>query len=480
MAVLTNTQEIILATIGMASSITSISCSSCILYFVTQQNERNTYLRVLFGMSIMDIINSATFAIQPYLSPKSDDRFLAHGNEATCTMLGFFAQLGIGGILYNGMLSANFMLSICYGFKQTFLERRVEPWMHLIAVLWPLITAITMIPLGLYNELQIGFGCYVGEYPEGCTDDPNLTCYGQIFGWIFAGAPMLLVLGFLIVSNIAIYCEVRASVETSGRYADGARQQAQKTKQVGSQATLYAMTFFNTVVWQVAIRGIEATELVTRETESDMFWVLVLASLFYPLQGFWNLLLYIKPVYTRNRKRNPSLSRRACFWKALQGEKVSAGTLWPASRISLQLQRQALRHINDGPEAGGLIEEEIGPTCLTANIEYIEDCDEDAPVQSFEVETKGAEHEQQEGCKALQSEPAVANRSFSIRAFNYSFQQRSKSHCAHFRSSGQGPPSRNASCLGRIENEKRLGIAIDKTERPTLLELASSIRIVQP
>lgn len=327
MAVLTNGQAISLTSISVLSSLLSITCSSIILYFIRRRQkegslpQNTTYHRLLFGLSVMDIINSATFMLQPVLAPKSSnggdsENVVSHGNDATCTLVGFLAQFGIAAILYNGMLNCNFMLIICFGYEPSQLARQVEPWMHGVAILWPLLTGIAMIPMEVYEQIEIGLGCYVVANPSSCTDGTQLACYSQLFGWAFGGGPLFLVVFFLLISNIMIYCKVRLAVKRSSRYEIAGRE-LKKTRQVASQATLYVVACFNTVVWQLSIRGVESLELVTKEDESEFFWLMVLVSTFYPLQGFWNLLIYVRPKYMRFRCRYPRYSRRACLWKAL-------------------------------------------------------------------------------------------------------------------------------------------------------------------
>eukprot|EP00542_Grammatophora_oceanica_P012365 CAMPEP_0194040160 /NCGR_PEP_ID=MMETSP0009_2-20130614/12208_1 /TAXON_ID=210454 /ORGANISM="Grammatophora oceanica, Strain CCMP 410" /LENGTH=154 /DNA_ID=CAMNT_0038683209 /DNA_START=182 /DNA_END=646 /DNA_ORIENTATION=+ len=56
----------------------------------------------------------------------------------------------------------------------------------------------------------------------------------------------------------------------------------------------------------------DSNESVTKETESKIFSVLVLHSIFSPLQGFWNLLIYKRRKYIKYRRENPDETR----WQA--------------------------------------------------------------------------------------------------------------------------------------------------------------------
>ena len=71
---------------------------------------------------------------------------------------------------------------------------------------------------------------------------------------------------------------------------------------------------------------------VTREQESSVFGLLVAMHLFYPLQGFWNFLIYVRPRYMKWRRREPYMSRWFCFQQALNRDNMLLGSTAFASQ----------------------------------------------------------------------------------------------------------------------------------------------------
>ena len=45
------------------------------------------------------------------------------------------------------------------------IRKRVEPFLHAICILFALITASVGVGIDLYQELQLGLVCWIGDYP---------------------------------------------------------------------------------------------------------------------------------------------------------------------------------------------------------------------------------------------------------------------------------------------------------------------------
>jgi hypothetical protein len=130
----------------------------------------------MLGMSISDMITSFFgFFLSTWPMPK--DTWLAYGavgSAATCSMQGFFFQLGIAATpLYNCALAYFYLMKIIYGWNDRKLLV-IEPFLHAIPVLFALTTAIAGLVLKLYNPDHLGSMCWINEYPTYCST--NLTC----------------------------------------------------------------------------------------------------------------------------------------------------------------------------------------------------------------------------------------------------------------------------------------------------------------
>ena len=293
------------------------------------------YDRLLLGLSMCDIISSLTYALTPFLLPRdTSDRAWASGTEATCTALGFLTQFSYSALVYNGLLSLYYLLTVRYAVKRRDFEAYYERYMHFGVVSFFCITAALGAMIGLYNEIDLGPGCWIRDYPRGCYENDNVDCIGHYFGWIFTGLPGLATLMLVIINNLVIYFHVRRVLSarptaagtndptSSGRprnlttIRDDIRYKAH-IKEVASQGILYVMSFLLCFSCHFVLRVLESSGFQADTREGEVFWLLVLDSILRPLQGFINCLVYTRPNYIRLRNAFPDqpmlwLMMKAC------------------------------------------------------------------------------------------------------------------------------------------------------------------------
>lgn len=159
MAPLNDTQEKIMYLVGPISAALSVVGSSTILYMLYLRKKKDPYQRILGVMSLNDILFSTTAACMPFLLPESGGRVWAFGDQASCNVMGFFAQFGMATYLYNINLSLYFNLTIVHCMSKTRFARLAEPWMHGISIGFPLVTAIAGLALQLHDETPVGLNC---------------------------------------------------------------------------------------------------------------------------------------------------------------------------------------------------------------------------------------------------------------------------------------------------------------------------------
>lgn len=71
----------------------------------------------------------------------------------------------------------------------------------------------------------------------------------------------------------------------------------------------------------VVLRIMDSLDFDT-EDENQLFPLLLMQSIFWPLQGFWNLMCFVRPSYLVTRREFPNETRWWAFWRALHGAKV--------------------------------------------------------------------------------------------------------------------------------------------------------------
>jgi hypothetical protein len=163
--------------------------------------------RLLLGMSICDIILSLQLALGNFMRPEdTSNRVWAYGNDATCTASGFFGQLSLSAIIYNGMLSFYFLLAR-FHLSNKEIATWIEPLMHMVSIGYPLVTASVGAVLGFFSEPELGLGCVVNDHPRNCGSSPGKTgeyCVSVTIGWIYMGIPRLTTGTAIVCNNVVM------------------------------------------------------------------------------------------------------------------------------------------------------------------------------------------------------------------------------------------------------------------------------------
>ena len=427
---LSATQMKLLSVLSIVPVLMSVTGSLTIISMVISskrlRTKTTTYRRLLLGLSIIDVLVSASYPFWWFLLPReypdqphhaSNDRVWAFGNNTTCQILGFFQQIGLGTVAYNGMLSFYFLLTVRYGWRE---EHFIKKWklplsswfppsclcchtyqgiisvdrvMHLLAAGFPFVGAVVGLAYGFYGPSDIGPGCWINDYPRNCGYDIGETgepCISQMLAYIFGGSIVFPSLIAITTNHIIIYRHVRKTVLTSRRrnsvtslyqnqrkhpqqeHGEGitldsspsrasstlnqepkrhrqrrrsslakiseiqkerrrrrrngnqhAKNQIERVKEVATQGLLYVAAGFATAIWTLLIKNIEGQGGEASD-ESRLFWLLCLQSLLGPLQGMFNLLIFVRPNYLRIRK-SKEFRNQTRWWalrRAIYGEAV--------------------------------------------------------------------------------------------------------------------------------------------------------------
>ena len=118
-----------------------------------------------------------------------------------------------------------------------------------------------------------------------------------MIGWIYAGIPFVLVFLGLPIINLIIFLYVRKQFGFSlAGVADKTqdltpRQQAQqmRVREVAQQGFMYVLFFYVSYTPAFVIRVLEGLGM-DGEKEENIYWVLIMNSIFLPLQGWFNFL----------------------------------------------------------------------------------------------------------------------------------------------------------------------------------------------
>jgi len=355
---LTTAQDKVLSILPIPSAILSIFGSSIIIYMAVstrRQRQWTTYTRLLLGLSICDIISSVSLAFAAFMRRPESGRVWAIGNDATCAAIGTMTQFSYSNVWYNAVLSYYFIATVRFRMKHSRIAKLLEPWMHFVSIGYPLVTAIVGASYGMYGEKATGMGCWVNEYPHGCGDGPDQEpCTSGLIGWLYLGLPLLLSGFSILINNLIIGCHVwrqsvpikssslsRTVIAKSVSSSDDEIGEANKTKirvveermsqhqlqrlrLVSSQAFWFVASYVICNVWLGSLGIAEAMTQEENEPQlmQNMYYMMAINAFFAPLQGFLNMLVYIRPKYLKNRQDYPLETKLWTVRRAILGERV--------------------------------------------------------------------------------------------------------------------------------------------------------------
>jgi hypothetical protein len=333
-------QQVAITLVPAFSGTLSIIGSTSIMWMLMAENWKklkNVKYRIIFALCLSDVINSLWFVFFSLPIPKGTPGVWgAMGNYTSCNVMGFFLQFGIIGSFYNGALSLYFYKSLCYSMKDEEIAKRYEKWMHIGCFVWPLGTAIAAWQQDLYS--YSGLGCWIAPEPLRCHRRDDVDCIrgedAYIYAWLYTGIPLFLLCMCIVFSMVMIYLKVKEisrraemwSEQWSERNINGrshTRSQnkeatsqqgsisgnenrdrseyAERTKEVAWQAFLYVIAYVVTHMWAFIVVNIELGGGTTP------FALVLIENLFWPLQGFANVFVFLRPRIKSIRKSNPEM-----------------------------------------------------------------------------------------------------------------------------------------------------------------------------
>eukprot|EP00584_Thalassiosira_punctigera_P007922 CAMPEP_0172535842 /NCGR_PEP_ID=MMETSP1067-20121228/7677_1 /TAXON_ID=265564 ORGANISM="Thalassiosira punctigera, Strain Tpunct2005C2" /NCGR_SAMPLE_ID=MMETSP1067 /ASSEMBLY_ACC=CAM_ASM_000444 /LENGTH=453 /DNA_ID=CAMNT_0013320799 /DNA_START=364 /DNA_END=1725 /DNA_ORIENTATION=+ len=273
------------------------------------------YHRLVLGLSCSDMIASIVNILSTWPIPEgSAGVYLASGTTQTCTAQGFFNELGnLATPLYNASLCAYYVLVVRDGWMEDHIRTKAEPWMHLVPATIAFTIAILGIPFTLYNNS--GWLCWIAAFPAKCQGD---TCtrgeHADIFRWVHYAIIWSAILS-VTLGMYSIYRKVRQQERIQSQERDDdAASRGRKSKKVAIQAALFVGALYLTWIFTTITRIYQIT------TGNNNFVLLVLMATFFPLQGFFNCLIYLRPRYLRCRSRNPDAPVRQLLKLSLYHE----------------------------------------------------------------------------------------------------------------------------------------------------------------
>jgi hypothetical protein len=304
----------------------SLSCigSALIARHIAAKNIKEVSLasKILFGISIVDIIDSFfAYVLGSWMAPRGTLTF-AVGNFTSCGVQGF---VHVFGIVY--LATAYTELSIVYWLmvQRWFKQNRLKQKKFTLRCILPpifvaLFAAIIQVPFDFYNPLL--FNCFVNGYPINCDNDIGVECIrgkkalisqSVIFGYVLVGN--LIICVFISLLVLTVY---RQEKKCDTYLSNGQLPNRKNTIATVWQGIRYTNAYFLTYFALYVVLGYDLVgDKGENMTQAGSYTLEIFYAIFTPLLGFFNSIVYFYPRYNTKRQQQPDLSRMACLVQVL-------------------------------------------------------------------------------------------------------------------------------------------------------------------
>jgi len=317
----------------------SISCfsSALIIHVIMSSPAKlsSTMHRIMFGMSICDILGSAAMALSHLPMPNKSniiwqwtpyDQFMGTkiGNTQTCTAQGFFVSFGVVATCgYNTMLCVYYCCSIAFNINEQKIKNIYEPVFHLFPILVSLSAALPPIFYNLYNPTPWEAWCSVDPLPYNCYSycrrgSLELKKVNSIL------PAALVIFDFTVITiSLSIVClKVDTVQRQMNQLVNDDRRRRRRRQRVHAIDVLQVQPNVERLQERHQLTKIvlvQALLYITAQLLTLAFplWILLGSSsnlnvalrlIFQPLQGFFNMCIYISFKAFHMIRTNPNLS----------------------------------------------------------------------------------------------------------------------------------------------------------------------------
>ena len=333
----------------------------------------STFHRLLFGLCISDLFSSLGVSLSTIPIPSKYNQSIwwnAQGTVETCTVQGFFIFVGLRAAqFYNCSLCIYYLVVIKYNKKEEYIRKYIEPWLHSVPIFISLLFGIIIAAKDSFNP-GLTF-CGVGADPPGCISNDALECTrgrdAQTLYLIFAAVPYV-VLPLIIVFTMGLMyhaarqnerkmsgygihtLRLRADTTTTDDNKNTEEGQSEKnssessfskkfkemfsfrfsqsdpsqsrlsrsnklnkqSKMIVQRALAYSLAYLFSYIVPLIIT------IMRWRGDTIGYRITLVSRILFPLQGFFNFLVFIFPRILNARKRNVNLSWFRAFVHALK------------------------------------------------------------------------------------------------------------------------------------------------------------------
>lgn len=287
------------------------------------------YKRIIFGLSIADILQSISLLTGPFSPPRGTPQSpWAIGNTATCDANGFAMTAGSCAVpMYTCGLCIFYMCKLVDRMSDRKFARRVERYIHLSIILFNLCVGLVSLFTKTFNASPLAGFCYFAAFPQECNY-PGSSNYGQCvrgdhaFIFIYISTitvPSICLGGIFISMGLILLHAQRKARAFRTQYGqpwnkDAVQQQGSESyaeylvrlyvKEAVIQSCLYVLGFV--AVYIVPL--VTCLKMLINIHSIDNSQITILLVTFFPLGGLYNILVYTRPNILAMRRTEISLS----------------------------------------------------------------------------------------------------------------------------------------------------------------------------
>jgi len=286
----------------LTATLSSLGSMSIMYIIISARKEKltKTANRLMLGLSTFDALHSIAYAMTTLVSPRDSKFYGAIGNDRTCSAQGFLLILGLAVPMYNTSLSLFYLLIIRFNVRRATFSAKIEPFLHAVSILAPLTLAIVSLSVGGINSESVA--CYLSFSDSSIATD---TLWLLIIG----GISLCFIINLYSMITISRYVIIQSNSVRRFSYTTTQKaRRASEKREVVVQSLFYTGAFFATFIFPC---------LIVMFNLKGPFLLEVCNEIFYPLQGFWNFLLYTRPNINRVKKINPDKAWIHIYWEVI-------------------------------------------------------------------------------------------------------------------------------------------------------------------
>ncbi len=305
------------------------------------------YRRIIFGLSISDILQSFALLTGPWFIPESKASVAGEKEGALCQINGFLSMVGSSGVMmYTFLLCLYYLCKLKWRMSDDAIKFKIERKFHAFIVVFNIFVCSVALAMDAYhtNAVLVSF-CSFAAVPTGCAINPDL--YGECDPVIEArvdffiylvnvALPAICLIGIIVTMSllyhhaVVLYQTVEKEVPSSLRRSTRIRSARSSNEgstndnietpqdQVQNLSRLYRRETMIQASCYVGAFSITYIPMMTGMllTMLQLYppFVTAMGIFCYPLGGLLNILVYTRPKVASIRRSNPECSRLRGLW----------------------------------------------------------------------------------------------------------------------------------------------------------------------